>query len=91
MYLLAVGCKEEYAEKKRCEKFNILEKAVEFPFWRNVPSVNAGRQKDRETAERFPLSFPCREVTYFGKNPAENTLFFRSDQLGYEFPRKGGQ
>ena len=43
MYLLAVGCKEEYAEKKRCEKFNILEKAVEFPFWRNVPSVNAGR------------------------------------------------
>ena len=50
----------------------------------------AGRTEEAQEGGAFRSLFRGREW-YFKKFPAQNTLFFRSDQLGYVFPRKEGQ
>ena len=57
MHFLSLRCKGEYAEKKWCEKFNIVKKAREFSFWSNVPPVNGVHQRMREMGERFSFVF----------------------------------
>ena len=61
----------------------------EISFWGKNPSEN-GRHPGRLEGGAFSIEFCSREMTYFEKIPAENTLFFRSDQLGYDSLGKEG-